>query len=137
LRFRLEPAASPAEPAQGAARVGPSGTKPEQRDVGTEAQRPPTAPTGPQHLQNPIRIVSASSTGSNSVPTRVSESLSESVRADASGPRPHGLAEDPSGPTTVSPEGEVVPLFGPRRGRPPRWLTDARNSYLAQQQSTQ
>ncbi len=135
LRFRLEPSTSPAEPMQAAARLGPGVTKLEQLDVETEArnQHPPTAPTRPRHLQNPVGTGSASSTDSDSVTTHLSEPPPENGRPDTSGPRPHELAGDPGEPTTVSPEGEVVPLFGPRRGRPPRWLTDARNSYLAQQ----
>jgi hypothetical protein len=128
LRFRLEPTTSPAEPAQAAARLGPGG----QRDVGPGAQNqhPPTAPTGPQH---PHRTGSANSTGSDSVPTHLSEPPPESGPPDASRSHPYALSGDAGEPTTISPEGEVVPLFGPRRGRPPRWLTDARNSYLAQQ----
>jgi hypothetical protein len=137
LRFRLEPSTSPAEPAQTATRLGPGAMKPEQRDVGTEAQNqhPPTAPTGPQHLENPVRTGSATSMGLGSESTHLSELPLESGRPDTSIPRPHrphGLAGDPGEPTAVSPEGDVVPLFGPRRGRPPRWLKDARDSYLAQ-----
>jgi hypothetical protein len=135
LRFRREPGASPAVTVQAAARLGLGGTKLEQRGVETEAQNqhPPAAPTGMQHPQNQVDTSSATSTGSDSALTDLSEPPPESGPPDASGPRPHGLAGDAGQPTTVSPEGKVVPLFGPRRGRPPRWLTDARNSYFAQQ----
>jgi hypothetical protein len=107
LRFRLEPGMSPAEPAQTAARVGGGGTKLEQRDVGTgvETQHPPTALTAPQN-----QVRSANSTGPDSVQTHLSEWPPERGRPEASGPRLHGLARNPGEPTTVSPEGEVVPL---------------------------
>jgi hypothetical protein len=141
LRFRLVPSTPDSRPAQverpAAGQLEPGDEEPVHHGApaakaAPPSQRPAASDARPQQLQIPALAGTASPGAPEPAPTR-SAGTPEARMAEALGAAARGSAGDAVEPTTVSPEGEVVPLFGPRRGRPPKWLLDARNAYLEQQ----
>jgi hypothetical protein len=141
LRFRLVRSTPGSRPAQAERRaaepLGPGDEEPADRraraaEAAPRSQSPAAGEARPQQLHSPVLTGTASPGAAAPAPTR-SPGTPEARLSAGPGRTAPGSAGNTAEPTTVSPEGEVVPLFGPRRGRPPKWLMDARTAYLEQQ----